>query len=67
MSKTLGVAQSIGPVTAATAYTAHAAGATPVTSNAATDLDTTAAQVAILTTKVNELITKMSAVGLIDS
>ena len=66
MGAMLGSAESIGTVADATAYTAHAAGATPVTSNAATDLDTTAAQVAVLTTKVNELLAAMRAVNLID-
>jgi hypothetical protein len=38
-----------------TAYTAHAAGSTTVTSNAATDLDTTAAAVATLEDEVTAL------------
>lgn len=48
---------------APTTYTAHASGGTAVTSNAATDLDTTAAaldtlidEVTILTTALNALI-----------
>lgn len=55
-NKALGVMTSVDAVADATAYTAHAAGATTVTSNAATDLDTTAAQVVILTTKVNAIL-----------
>jgi hypothetical protein len=57
---------------AATAYSAHASGAVAVTSNAATDLDTTAAAVATmrteldaLTTAHNLLLTKIKAHGLI--
>lgn len=42
---------------AITAYSAHAAGATAVTSNAATDLDTTAAALATLRGEVNTLRT----------
>ncbi len=49
----------------ATAYTAHASGGTTVTSNAATDLDTTAAQVAILTTTLNSLLVKLRTHGII--
>lgn len=51
---------------APTAYSAHSSGATPVTSNAATDLDTTAAaletlrdEVATLTTKVNAILASL--------
>lgn len=40
---------------AITAYTAHASGATTVTSNAATDLDTTAAALATLEDEVTAL------------
>ena len=56
MGTTIGVASQGPAVADATAYTAHSAGAVTVTSTAATDLDTTAAQVAILTTKVNALL-----------
>lgn len=67
-------AQQVAEADAAapTAYSAHASGATPVTSNAATDLDTTAAavetlrdEVATLTTKVNNLLAKLRTHGLI--
>lgn len=57
---------------APTNYTAHAAGAVPVTSNAATDLDTTAAalatledEVTALTNKVNSLLAKLRTHGII--
>lgn len=57
---------------AVTAYTAHAAGAVPVTSNAATDLDTTAAglatavtQLASLRAKVNDLLAKLRTSGIL--
>lgn len=46
---------------APTAYSAHAAGAVPVTSNAATDLDTTAAALATLVTEVGTYETAISA------
>ena len=62
-----GVAESALPVADATAYTAHSSGATPVTSNAATDLDTTAAQVAVLTAKVNALLAALRAAKIIDT
>jgi hypothetical protein len=65
--KALGVSMSVDAVAAATGYTAHSSGATPVTSDAATDLDTTAAQVAILTTKVNAVLTALKENGLMDS
>lgn len=54
-----------------TYYTAHASGATPVTSNAATDLDTTAAalatlmlEVAVLQTQVNKMRKLMISSGI---
>lgn len=63
---------SITDPTAITSYTAHAAGGVTVTSNAATDLDTTAAAVAILEdevttlrTTVVDLISRLEAHGLI--
>lgn len=46
---------------APTAYSAHTSGATPVTSNAATDLDTTAAALATLVTEVTTYETAISA------
>lgn len=59
---------------AITAYTAHSSGSTTVTSNAATDLDTTAAGLATavseLTTlraKVNEIITALETAGIIST
>lgn len=59
---------------APTSYSAHSSGATPVTSNAATDLDTTAAALAtavtelgVLTTKVNSLLAKLRLNNIIDS
>ena len=63
----LGVAMSIDAVANATAYTAHSSGATGVTSDAATDLDTTAAQVAVLTTTVNAMLTALRENGLMDT
>lgn len=66
-NKTLGVATSIDAVSDATAYTAHSSGTTPMTSDAATDGDTTAAQVAILTTKVNEILTALREHSLMDA
>ena len=65
--KALGVSISVDAVADATAYTAHSSGATPVTSDAATDLDTTAAQVAILTTKVNAILTALRENGLMET
>ena len=47
--------------TAPTAYSAHTSGSTPVTSNAATDLDTTAAALATLVTEVTTYETAISA------
>jgi len=77
MSKALGVAMSIGTHAAAstpTPYTAHSSGSTTVTSNAATDLDTTAAALAtlvteftLLTASYNSLLTKLRSTGLVDS
>jgi len=48
-------------VAAPTAYSAHGSGATPVTSNAATDLDTTAAALATLVTETTSLRTLVDA------
>lgn len=45
-----------------TAYSAHASGATTVTSNAATDLDTTAAALATLRSEVATIVTKMNSI-----
>lgn len=74
---TIGVARqgvSVADASAPTAYSAHSSGATPVTSNAATDLDTTAAalatltgEVATLTTKVNSLLASLRAAHVIDT
>lgn len=47
--------------TAPAAYSAHAAGSVPVTSNAATDLDTTAAALAALRAEVATYETAISA------
>jgi hypothetical protein len=59
---------------APTAYSAHASGAVTVTSNAATDLDTTAAALATLVTevtaiedKLNALLAKLRTAGIISS
>jgi len=66
MATSIGVAYqgaAVADSSAPTAYSAHSSGATPVTSDAATDLDTTAAaletlrdEVAALTTKHNALL-----------
>jgi hypothetical protein len=48
-------------VAAPTAYTAHASGSVPVVSNAATDLDTTAAALETLVTEVTSLRTLADA------
>lgn len=48
-----------------TNYTAHASGATPVTSNAATDLDTTAAALAALEDEVAALKVILVAAGIV--
>lgn len=47
---------------AITDYTAHASGATTVTSNAATDLDTTAAALALLEDEVTAMRTTVVAI-----
>jgi hypothetical protein len=65
--KALGVMKSVDSVADATAYTAHSSGSTGVTSDAATDLDTTAAQVVILTTTVNAILTALREHSLMDS
>ena len=67
MPKSIGVAFQADAVADATSYTAHAAGGTTVTSNAATDLDTTAAQVAVLTTKVNAILAALRAAKIVAS
>ena len=54
-------AASEADVAAPTAYTAHASGAVAVTSNAATDLDTTAAALATLVTEVTAVENKLNA------
>lgn len=48
-----------------TAYTPHASGATPVTSNAATDLDTVAAALDTLQSEVAALKTILVAAGIV--
>ena len=65
-----GASVAAGPVV--DAYAAHASGAVAVTSNAATDLDTTAAalvilrdEVALLTIAVDAIISRIEAHGLI--
>ena len=64
----LGVSQSIGVIDAPPIYTIPVpGGAVAVTSEAATDLDTAAAQIAALTTKTTELLTKLRAAGIVDS
>ena len=65
--KTLGVAVSIDAVADLSAYTAHSSGSTPVTSDAATDLDTTAAQVAENTLKINAILTALREHSLMDA
>ena len=59
----LGVPSSLAISAAATptAYSAHASGSTPVTSNAATDLDTTAAALATLRNEVAALVVIVNA------
>lgn len=47
---------------AITAYTAHASGSTPVTSNAATDLDTTAAPLATAVSELTALRAKVNTI-----
>ena len=56
MAESIGTAYKAAAVADLAAYTAHASGSTPVTSNAATDLDTTAAQVAENTAKINAIL-----------
>ena len=63
------VASAVGTVQLGTSwtvtgYTAHASGATPVTSNAATDLDTTAAALAALEDEVTALKVVLDAAGI---
>lgn len=53
---------NVADVAAPTAYSAHASGATAVTSNAATDLDTTAAALATLVTEVTAYGVKINAI-----
>jgi hypothetical protein len=67
---TPGQGENVADASAPTAYSAHASGSTTVTSNAATDLDTTAAalatlrgEVAALTTKFNSLLASLEAAG----
>jgi hypothetical protein len=62
---------NVADAAAPTAYSAHSSGSTPVTSNAATDLDTTAAaletlrdEVAALTTAFNSVKDILEAHGL---
>lgn len=56
------VAAAGGTIVAApTAYSAHSSGGTTVTSNAATDLDTTAAALATLRGEVAALVTALNA------
>lgn len=54
---------TVADAAAPTAYTAHSSGATPVTSDAATDLDTTAAALATLVTEVTALRTQVVAMN----
>lgn len=63
---------SLTAITAPTNYAAHASGAVAVVSNAATDLDTTAAaldtledELTVLVTRFNSLIERLEAHGLI--
>lgn len=64
--KSIGIPTSM-PAISYTAYTAHAAGAVGVTSAAATDLDTTAAALATLSSKFNTLLTQLRENGLLES
>tara|TARA_Y100001938_G_C8067606_1_gene421183 strand:- start:1416 stop:1844 length:429 start_codon:yes stop_codon:yes gene_type:complete len=59
---TLATSAAITDVGATTTYTAHDAGGTTVTSNAATDLDTTAAAVAALALDVADLKTAVNKI-----
>lgn len=52
---------AIADASAPTAYTAHASGGTTVTSNAATDLDTTAAALKTLRDEVAALVVIVNA------
>ena len=70
----IGQGANVADATAPAAYSAHASGATTVTSNAATDLDTTSAalatlrgEVATLTTKFNAVLASLEAAGLMAS
>ena len=65
-SKAIGVSQSVS-THADVSYTAHSSGSTPVTSNAATDLDTTAAGLAALVVSYNSLLAKLRSAGIVDS
>ena len=63
---------AVAAVAAPAAYAAHASGAVAVTSNAATDLDTTAAalaalriEVATLTTSYNALTAALANMGIL--
>ena len=64
MPESVGVCFKADAVADLAAYTAHASGATTVTSNAATDLDTTAAQVAENTAKINAILAALRAANL---
>ncbi len=48
------------------AYSAHTSGATPVTSNAATDLDTTAAALEALRDEVAAIVVSLQAAGVLN-
>src|SRR5688572_2873213 len=52
----------VADVAAPTAYSAHASGAVAVTSNAATDLDTTAAALETLRDEVALIVTDLAAI-----
>ncbi len=54
---------TVADVAVPTAYTPHSSGATAVTSNAATDLDTTAAALDTLVTEVTNLHTQVVAMN----
>ena len=65
MGKMLGIPESMPAVADAstpTAYSAHASGGTTVTSNAATDLDTTAAALATMRTEFAAVVAKFNTV-----
>lgn len=58
---------NVADTAAITGYTAHASGATAVTSNAATDLDTTAAALATLENEVTALrVTVLAALDVLE-